>query len=75
MSTEPESPPVTVAEQLPGVRCHCLFCGEQLQQPGGLIFSPPASPYSLCVKGHVCVACWELHFDPLFAPAPAPEDS
>lgn len=35
----------------------CDFCGEKLDLPGALIFSPP-NDEGICVKKHMCVLCY-----------------
>lgn len=37
---------------------HCDICQKELQQPGGLVFSPPTNGAWLVEKYHVCAACW-----------------
>lgn len=35
----------------------CAGCGEELDKPGGLLFSPPS--HDLSMKRHLCVDCYE----------------
>lgn len=35
---------------------HCFKCGKELDETGGLLFTPP---YNACVvKYHLCRGCW-----------------
>jgi hypothetical protein len=36
----------------------CDICRKQLQEPGGLLFSPPVKDGWVVEKYHVCVDCW-----------------
>lgn len=38
------------------LKVKCDRCGEELKEPGGLVFSPPEAGVSL--KFHVCDKCW-----------------
>jgi len=38
----------------------CDICGESLNRPGALVFSPPDS-HGNTMKRHVCVGCWQTH--------------
>ncbi len=44
----------------------CDRCGEELDAPGGLAFSPPPTVEhaSTVEKLHLCVPCWSDHFLP-----------
>ncbi len=37
----------------------CAICQWQMQEPGGLLFSPPQKEM-MVYKTHVCVKCWPL---------------
>lgn len=36
----------------------CDICKRNLQEPGGLIFSPPTTESWVVQKYHVCTECW-----------------
>ena len=36
----------------------CDICKVNLQEPGGLIFSPPTTESWVVQKYHVCTECW-----------------
>ncbi len=38
----------------------CIRCGEELDEPGGLIFGPPDALDGRTVKLHLCVGCYSL---------------
>lgn len=43
------------------MKIQCSDCGEDLEEPGALVFSPPDKA-DYCQKLHLCVDCWEdLH--------------
>ena len=37
----------------------CTLCGDDLEDPGALIFSPPEPGDGRTTKDHVCLKCWE----------------
>ena len=39
------------------IAVYCNLCSEELQEPGGLMFSPPSTGLSLVQKLHICVSC------------------
>lgn len=41
------------------MKIQCIDCGNDLQEPGALIFSPP-DKNDFCQKLHLCVDCWEV---------------
>lgn len=42
---------------------NCDICGEELKEPGALLFTPPKGLENKCVKVHICLKCWRK---PLF---------
>ena len=40
----------------------CYICGDELNEPGGLMFSP-INAWSELEKNHICKRCWELVWD------------
>lgn len=36
----------------------CSVCGEDLYEPGGLVFSPPDNK-GICKKNHLCKKCYD----------------
>ena len=48
----------------------CDFCGNELMEPGALIFGPPASVVRVSdvAKYHVCVACFVAYILPAVRP-------
>lgn len=42
----------------------CSLCGNELDEPGGLAFSPPSFPFDMVDKFHVCRTCWWEKFRP-----------
>jgi hypothetical protein len=38
----------------------CNRCGDELKEPGALVFSPPTGDGWLVEKFHLCVDCWSL---------------
>jgi hypothetical protein len=45
----------------------CNACGQELNQPGALLFSPPTGDGWLVEKYHLCVSCWGAMTEPLRA--------
>ena len=43
----------------------CDRCGEELNEKGAIIFSPPFDfhGHDACDKYHICVKCWEWFID------------
>lgn len=37
----------------------CFMCDTELDEPGGLLFSPP-TPRGRTTKRHLCVGCWKI---------------
>ena len=37
----------------------CAWCGEELAEPGALVFSPPSND-DKCCKFHLCTTCYPL---------------
>jgi len=44
------------------IKVRCDFCGEELNEPGALQFSPPDKNGNV-QKIHVCIHCWNRHKD------------
>lgn len=42
------------------IQVQCDRCGEELNQKGAILFSPPFDyqGYDVCDKYHICVKCW-----------------
>ena len=38
----------------------CDKCGQDLAQPGALLFSPPKHDQWIVEKYHLCVDCWSV---------------
>lgn len=36
----------------------CCICGNPLEEPGALAFSPPDWPFGMVDKFHICKPCW-----------------
>ena len=41
-----------------GLPIKCNACGEKLQSPGALMFSPPLRDSGNVEKFHICLTCW-----------------
>lgn len=42
------------------LKIDCDTCGEELKQPGALLFTPPeGDPRCECIKLHLCVKCFD----------------
>jgi hypothetical protein len=56
------------------IKVKCNFCGDELNEPGALLFSPPHihNP-GLVYKDHVCVECF-LKMVTLMKPLPKLND-
>ncbi len=39
------------------LKIKCDSCGNELKEPGALLFSPPCG--AQCIKIHICRSCWE----------------
>jgi len=46
------------------IKVTCNICNEELEQTGGLCFTPPGTSGNV-VKYHVCRGCWTKHVAPL----------
>lgn len=42
------------------LKIDCDFCGEELNKPGALLFSPPMGELETCFKHHMCKSCWRV---------------
>jgi hypothetical protein len=40
------------------LKIDCDFCGQELKQPGALVFSPPQGELDVCLKQHMCRECY-----------------
>lgn len=67
------------------IAVNCCVCGNELDEPGAIAFSPPDVPFGMVDKFHICKACWFGKFRPALvgqklvptffkAPFPQPED-
>lgn len=47
------------------IEIKCDKCQEELNEPGGLVFSPPSpcGGHDECIKHHLCKKCYNLFFE------------
>lgn len=47
------------------INIKCFTCGDELQEQGALVFTPP-NEFDECEKIHLCNRCWELSYEYYF---------
>lgn len=43
-----------------GIKPICDKCGDELIEPGALMFGPPQSDNGMVSKWHLCRPCWRM---------------